>query len=65
MSGVYISNLETKAQSQRLVKALQEVGVSAKAYPAKGKNHTTINADLGLPEDKPTQEMFEFLSKRC
>ena len=54
---------ETKAQSQRLAKALQEAGVSAKAYPAEGKNHNTINADLGLPGDKPTQEMFEFLGK--
>ena len=52
---------ETKAQSQRLAKALQEAGVSAKAYPAEGKTHDTINADLGLPDDKPTQEMFEFL----
>lgn len=52
---------ETKAQSQRLVKVLQAAGVSAKAYPAEGKNHTTINADLGLPQDKPTQEMFAFL----
>ena len=54
---------ETKAQSQRLVKALQEVGVSAKAYPVEGKNHTTINADLGGPEDKPTQAMFAFLER--
>ena len=53
---------ETKAQSQRLVKALQEAGVSAKAYPAEGKNHGTINADLGLADDKPTKEMFSFLS---
>ena len=52
---------ETKAQSQRLVKALQEAGVSAKAYPAARKNHTTINADLGLPDDGPTDEMFAFL----
>jgi acetyl esterase/lipase len=52
---------ETKAQSQRLAKALQEAGVSAKAYPAEGKNHTTINADLGLADDKPTQALFEFL----
>jgi acetyl esterase/lipase len=52
---------ETKAQSQRLAKALEEAGVSAKAYPAEGKNHTTINADLGLPDDKPTQALFEFL----
>jgi acetyl esterase/lipase len=53
---------ETKAQSQRLVKVLQEAGVSAKAYPADGKNHTTINNDLGLPGDRPTQEMWAFLS---
>ena len=44
---------ETTAQSQRLVKALKEAGVSAKAYPAEGKNHTTINADLGTPGDEP------------
>ena len=53
---------ETKAQSQRLVKAFQEAGVSAKAYPAEGKNHNTINIDLGIAGDRPTQEMFGFLS---
>jgi acetyl esterase/lipase len=52
---------ETKAQSQRLVKAIQDAGVSAKACPAVGKDHTSINADLGLADDKPTQEMFAFL----
>ena len=52
---------ETKAQSERLVQVLQAAGVSAKAYPADGKNHTTINADLGLPNDRATQEMFTFL----
>jgi acetyl esterase/lipase len=54
---------ETKAQSQRLAKALQEAGVSAKAYPAEGKNHTTINSELGLPGDRPTQALFEFLAR--
>jgi arylformamidase len=53
---------ETKGQSQRLVKVLQEAGISAKAYPAEGKNHTTINADLGIAGDRPTQEMWAFLS---
>jgi len=42
---------------------LQEAGVSAKAYPAEGKNHTTINSELGLPDDKPTQALFEFLGR--
>jgi arylformamidase len=53
---------ETKVQSQRLVKVLQDAGISAKAYPAESKNHTTINNDLGLAEDRPTQEMFGFLN---
>jgi acetyl esterase/lipase len=54
---------ETRAQSERLVKALQAAGVSAKAYGAAGKTHETINADLGRPDDKPTQALFEFLDK--
>src|SRR5262249_44529456 len=54
---------ETRAQSQRLAKALQAAGVPAAAYPAAEKNHTTINADLGLPGDRPTQEMFQFLTR--
>ncbi len=52
---------ETKAQSQRLVKALAEAGIPATAYPAAGKNHMTLNADLGLPNDPATQELFAFL----
>lgn len=52
---------ETKMQSLRLAKALQEAGVSAKAYPAAGKNHTTINSELGLPDDPPTAVLFEFV----
>jgi arylformamidase len=53
---------ETKAQAQRLANVLQEAGISARAYPAEGKNHTTLNNDLGLSSDRPTQEMWEFLS---
>ncbi|MBI1903740.1 MAG: alpha/beta hydrolase [Planctomycetia bacterium] len=52
---------ETKAQSHRLAKALEEAGISAKAFPAEGKSHTTINADLGLPDDQPTEALFDFL----
>jgi arylformamidase len=53
---------ETRGQSQRLLQVLEAAGISAKAYPAEGKNHTTINVDLGLADDRPTQEMFSFLS---
>ena len=52
---------ETRGQSQRLADALREAGVSATAYPAEGKTHGTINSDLGLPDDKPTRALFEFL----
>lgn len=52
---------ETKAQSQRLAATLEESDVSAKAFPALDKNHTTINSELGLPDDKPTKALFEFL----
>jgi len=52
---------EVRGQSQRLAKALVEAGIRASAYPAEGKNHTTINADLGQPDDKPSKAMWEFL----
>jgi acetyl esterase/lipase len=53
---------ETTAQSQRLVKALQAAGISARAFGAEGKNHSTLNNDLGMAGDRPTREMFEFLN---
>jgi acetyl esterase/lipase len=52
---------ETRAQSQRLARALRGAGVSATVYPAEGKTHGTINSDLGRPDDKPTRALFEFL----
>lgn len=54
---------ETGGQSQRLVKELQAAGIYASAYPSEGKTHGTINADLGKPDDKPTQELYKFLKK--
>lgn len=52
---------ETRAQSQKLAKALTDAGVAATAFPGEGKNHTTINADLGKPGDAPSKAMFEFV----
>lgn len=54
---------EVRMQSQKLAKSLQEAGIEATTYGAEGKNHTTINAELGLPDDKPTQELYKFLDK--
>jgi len=53
---------ETGAQSRRLVKVLEEAGVSAKAFPAAGSEHDKLNNGLGLPDDKPTQALFEFVN---
>lgn len=52
---------DTKAQSNWLANKLKDAGVSAKVVAAEGKNHGTINSELGLPDDKPTQALFEFL----
>lgn len=52
---------ETKMQSQRLAKELRDADISATAYPAENKDHTSINADLGLPGDEPTKVLFEFV----
>lgn len=52
---------DTKAQSQWFADKLKDAGISAKVVAAEGKTHGTINSDLGLPDDKPTQALFEFL----
>jgi hypothetical protein len=35
--------------------------IPASTYAAEGKNHTTLNDDMGTPDDKPTKALFEFL----
>lgn len=52
---------DTKVQSNWLADKLKDAGIAAKVVAAEGKNHGTINSDLGLPDDKPTQALFEFL----
>ena len=52
---------DTKAQSEWFADRLKAAGVPARVFAAEGKTHGTINADLGLPDDKPTQALFEFL----
>jgi acetyl esterase/lipase len=54
---------EVKLQSETLAEALRAAGVRAKAYPADGKNHLTINSELGRDYDKPTEVMFEFIER--
>jgi len=52
---------DSTAQSKAFAKALVGAGVQAKVVPGEGKNHGTINRDLGLPDDEPTKAVFEFL----
>jgi arylformamidase len=52
---------DSTAQSKAFAKALQDVGVDATVVPGEGKNHGTINRDLGVEGDKPTKAVFEFL----
>ena len=54
---------ETQAQAERFAQVLRAAGVPVKTHGAAGKDHSTLNNDLGLPNDKPTEEMFEFLSR--
>lgn len=52
---------ETTAQSRRLVQALREAGVPARAHAAEGKDHATLNDDLGTPGDEASKHLFAFL----
>lgn len=52
---------ETELQSKRLVEELQGADVPASTYAAADTDHVKLNADLGLPDDKPTAVLFEFL----
>jgi acetyl esterase/lipase len=54
-------NTLTKMQANRLSQVLDEADVTAKLVAAEGKTHGTINSDLGLPDDKPTQALWEFV----
>jgi len=55
---------DSKTQSEHFVKALSSAGVSATLVAAEGKTHGTINSDLGLPADKPTKALFEFMDRQ-
>ncbi len=55
---------DSRLQSQALADKLNAAGTSAKALPAEGKTHMTINREFGESGDKPTQAAFEFLDQR-
>ena len=54
---------ETRAQSHWFAGKLTAAGVSAKVVAAEGTTHATINSNLGLADDRPTQELWEFMAR--
>jgi acetyl esterase/lipase len=54
---------DSTARSQAFADALKKVGVDAKVHAAEGKNHGSINRELGLPDDPPTKAIFEFVNE--
>jgi arylformamidase len=53
---------ESRVQSLSFADVLKKSNVPVSVVAGEGKTHGTINSELGLPNDKPTQAMFEFLA---
>ena len=54
---------DSTAQSKAFAKTLEDAGVNVTVVPGEGKNHETINKDLGVDGDKPTKAVFAFLNE--
>jgi acetyl esterase/lipase len=54
-------NADVRAQARRLGAALEGSGVPVTVFGARETTHGKLNADLGLPDDPATQELFKFL----
>ena len=52
---------DVTAQARRLGAVLKEAGIPAKVFGARETTHNQLNANLGLPDDPATQELFQFL----
>jgi acetyl esterase/lipase len=52
---------DVTAQALRLSAALKKAGVPAKVFGARETTHSQLNANLGLPDDPATEELFKFL----
>ncbi len=56
------SRSDSTARSQAFADALKKAGVDAKVFAAEGKDHGSINRELGQPDDPPTKALFEFVN---
>ncbi len=60
----YVPNrVDAAAQALAFTSALRSAGVYSTLTATVGKTHATLNEDLGLPNDKPTASVFDFLHK--
>jgi hypothetical protein len=53
---------DVTAQARRLGAVLKEAEVPVQVFGASETTHTKLNADLGLPDDPATKELFKFLA---
>ncbi len=54
--------VDSTLQSKAFANALTKAGTAATVFAAEGKNHGSINRELGLSDDPPTKAMFAFLT---
>lgn len=52
---------DNTAQAQRLGAVLKAAGISVKVFGARETSHSKINANLGVPDDTATRELYSFL----
>jgi hypothetical protein len=52
---------DVTAQARRLGAVLHEADVPVTVFGAQETTHSQLNANLGLPDDAATQELFKFL----
>ena len=52
---------DVTAQAIRLGAVLKEADIPVKVFGARDTTHNKLNADLGLPDDPATNELFQFL----
>ena len=54
-------NPDTRAQAQRLEAVLKQAEIPATAYGKRDSNHSSLNNDLGKPDDPATKKLYQFL----
>ncbi|WDI42980.1 alpha/beta hydrolase [Bremerella sp. P1] len=59
------SRPDATLMSNAFAKAVNNAGGEAEAFAAKGKDHGSINKDLGTAGDEPTKAVFAFLKKHA